>query len=142
NQGGRLAPGTSAGRTTIAGDYTQLAAATMAMEIGGLTPETEHDFVYVEGLASLSGLLELRLINGFTPGADDTFTLLEGAGGVTGAFSNVASGQRLATVDGYGSFQIDYGAGSPFDPNRIVLSNFQATAPGDFNNDGQVNGDD
>ena len=143
NQGGVLAPGLSAGRTTIDGNYTQLAAAALEIEIGGTTPTTQHDFVYLEGAATLNGQLELGLINNFTPTAGQTFTILESISGMTGAFSNVANGQRLATEDGAGSFQVNYGAGSDFDPNQIVLSNFAADlAPADFDEDGDVDGDD
>jgi len=143
NQGGVLAPGLSAGRTTIDGNYTQLAAAALEIEIGGTTPTTQHDFVYLEGAATLNGVLELDLINNFDPTAGQTFTILESISGMTGAFSNVANGQRLTTEDGQGSFQVHYGAGSAFDPNQIVLSNFQADfAPADFDEDGDVDGDD
>jgi hypothetical protein len=38
---------------------------------------------------------------------------------------------------------VNYGAGSAFDPNQIVLSNFQADfAPADFDEDGDVDGAD
>ena len=65
NQGGTLAPGQSAGRTTIDGNYTQQAAATLEIEIGGTMAETQHDFVSVEGAATLDGELQLALIDGF-----------------------------------------------------------------------------
>ncbi len=47
-----------------------------------------------------------------------------GAGGLTGAFANVANGAQLATSDGRGIFQVNYGAGSAFAANSVVLSNF------------------
>jgi T5SS/PEP-CTERM-associated repeat protein len=69
NQGGRLAPGLGAGRTTIGGNYTQQAPATMEIQIGGTIAETQHDFVSLEGAASLNGQLQLALINSFIPTA-------------------------------------------------------------------------
>jgi hypothetical protein len=43
---------------------------------------------------------------------------------LSGQFDNAVNGQRLATVDGLGSFIVNYGAGSAFNPNQIVLSNY------------------
>jgi T5SS/PEP-CTERM-associated repeat protein len=132
NQAGKLAPGLPIGRTAIDGNYTQLAAAAMEIEIGGAVATTEHDFVSLEGSASLNGALQLALASAFMPTPDQTFTILESLGGITGAFSNVANGQRLATVELGGTFQVNYGAGSAFDPKKIVLSNFEIDANLDF----------
>src|SRR5205085_2830334 len=44
-------------------------------------------------------------------------------------FQNVANGQRLFTSDGAGSFQVNYGTGSAFASNRLVLSNFVTAIP-------------
>jgi T5SS/PEP-CTERM-associated repeat protein len=142
NKGGILAPGLAAGRTTIDGNYTQLGSATLAIDIGGVTPESQHDFVYLEGAAALDGHLQLKLMGGFIPDAGQTFTILDSLTGMTGAFDNVTSGARLTTADGLGSFQVNYGAGSAFGANQIVLSNFQASAASDFDHDGDVDGDD
>jgi hypothetical protein len=143
NQGGTLAPGLSAGRTTIDGNYTQQAGGTLDIEIGGATQSTQYDFVSSEGFASLNGQLQLSLINGFVPTGAQMFTILDTVGGIGGAFSNVASGQRLTTTDGNGSFQVNYGAGSAFDPNSVVLSAFMVVPlPGDYNHNGVVDGAD
>jgi T5SS/PEP-CTERM-associated repeat protein len=132
NQAGRLSPGVPVSgfdfsTTVIDGNYTQLAAGTMAMDIGGLTAGASHDFVYLEGSANLAGMLELSLTNGFTPTAQQKFTILNSLNPVSGAFANVANGARLATIDGLGSFQVNYGMSSLFDPTQIVLSGFEAT---------------
>ena len=83
------------------------------------------------------------MINGFVPTAADEFTILETVVSISGSFANVASGQRLTTVDGLGSFLVNYGAGSPFDPSQIVLSSFLAVAvPGDYNHSGVVDAAD
>jgi hypothetical protein len=55
-----------------------------------------------------------------------TFTIITAANGLTGAFANVANGARVFTSDGIGSFQVNYGAGSSFAANSVVLSNFVA----------------
>jgi hypothetical protein len=72
-------------------------------------------------------------------GAGQTLTILS-ASSIAGSFQNVASGSRLATIDGRGSFLVSYGSGSPFEDSDIVLSNFLLAA--DFDEDGDVDGDD
>jgi hypothetical protein len=142
NQGGTLAPGHSAGRTTIDGNYTQQEAGSMEIEIGGTTENTQYDVVDISGFATLGGDLQLSLINGFTPTALQTFTVMYSSG-IMGEFSNVANGQRIGVADGSGSFVVNYGAGSTFDPTEVTLSGFQAVAlPGDYNHNGIVDAAD
>jgi T5SS/PEP-CTERM-associated repeat protein len=136
--GGTLAPGRSAGSTTILGDYTQSTGATLEIEIGGTATATEFDFVDVTGTATLGGELQLALISDFVPDPDDEFIVFN-AGDVLSFFSNAGNGQRVDTVDGIGSFLVHYGPTSAFDPDQIVLSEFlPAGVPGDYNNDGTV----
>ncbi|MEE9293561.1 MAG: hypothetical protein V3W34_01155 [Phycisphaerae bacterium] len=91
NAAGTAAPGASTGILTISGDYTQGPGASMAAEIGGLIPGTEHDVLAVAGTATLAGRLDVSLINGFIPAQlGDTFTILTAAS-VTGQFDHVAS---------------------------------------------------
>ncbi len=136
NQGGTLAPGASAGGTTIVGDYTQQNGATLAIEIGGTAAVTEYDFVSVSGNVLLDGLLELSLLDSFTPSQLDTFTVLT-AGSLAGFFDNATPGARLDTVGGEGSFLVDIDFGT----DQIVLRDFLAnTVPADLNGDGFVDG--
>ena len=83
-------------------------------------------------------------MNGFLPNAGDMFSILSATGGITGTFDTVANGQRLTTSDGLGSFVVNYGAGSTFNPNQVILSAFQpiGTFTADFDDDGDVDGDD
>jgi hypothetical protein len=138
NQAGVLVPFSSAG-TSIAGDYTHLNAATLQIEIGGVA-STAFDRVSVAGDITLQGGdLEVSLINGFFPSPTDAFTVLSTQiGSFTGSFDNVASGQRLTTADGLGSFLVSYGPGSP----QVVLSAFLPALDGDFDVDGDVDGGD
>jgi hypothetical protein len=73
---GRLAPGLSPGALTISGTYTQTAAGAFDVEIGGLSPGTEHDHAVVSGVAVLAGGLAVSLANGFSPADLDTFTIM------------------------------------------------------------------
>jgi hypothetical protein len=141
--GGVLAPGNTAGSTFVLGDYDQAnAGATLQIEIGGTTQGFQYDVVSVTGNVSLGGQLQLDLLDGFVPSAASTFTIFDATGTVSGAFANVASGQRLKTSDGAGSFVVNYGAGSPFNPTFVVLSEYRLLIPGDFNLDNIVDAAD
>jgi T5SS/PEP-CTERM-associated repeat protein len=138
--GGVLAPGHSAGRTHVLGDYAALPGATLGIEIGGRSQATQYDLLYVDGNISLDGNLQLTMLNGFMPSASDTFFIGFSNVGISGAFDNVASGQRLTTSDGLGSFLVQYGPANTINPSAIVLSDFLpgAVLRGDFNGDGVV----
>jgi PKD repeat protein len=73
----------------------------------------------------LAGVLQVSFVNGYQtsipPGA--VFTVVIAGGSLTGAFSNVASGNRLATSDGYGSFLVTYSGAT----KTVVLSDFIAS---------------
>lgn len=143
NQGGALTPGgEAAGFMNIEGDYNQAAGSVLALDVGGTNPGGTHDFVTVIGEAQIDGLLELSLIDGFIPDATDELAIFSTTDGLFGSFDNIASGQRLETIDGTGSFLVSYGSGSAFNENRIVLSNFQQILRSDFNFDAAVDGDD
>jgi len=101
-----------------------------------------HDLVGVTGSAVLGGQLTLNLINGFMPEPNTSISVFNAAGGLFGVFANVASGQRLTTLDGLGSFLVHYGPSSPFNSNQVVLADFQPTFTADFDHDGDVDGDD
>jgi len=120
-----IAPGLSPGVLTIDGDLTLSTGSALSMEIDGLTQGTLYDYLDVNGIATLAGILELDLDNIF----DDTlvgteiFTLLTANSAILGSFSNVASGSRL-TVGNQGSFAIHYGAGSAFGSSNVVATDF------------------
>ena len=114
----RLAPGNSAGILEITGNVVQSSLATLAIEVGGrdnsnpLAPQ--FDVLDVTGNLAFDGALEVSLLGGFTPLPSDTFTVAD-ASLLVGAFTNVANGSRLnLTSGGTGSFQVNYGPGSPF----------------------------
>lgn len=129
------------GTVNIDNNYTQQASGSLRLGIGGPTANTSYDVVNVGGTASLSGMLEIEQVAGFVPQPNQTFTVLNSAA-LTGTFANVANGQRLSVTGGTtsGSFVVNYGPASAFDPKRIVLSAFQIT--GDYNLDGAVNAAD
>ena len=76
SNGGEAAPGLSPGQLTITGTYTQTAAGVLTAEIGGLTPDAQHDRLAVGGAATLSGTLNLSIVNGFAPQLGQTFDVM------------------------------------------------------------------
>ena len=74
---------------SISSNYVQMASGTIHITAGGPAQGTEYDFLDISGAASLSGVLQLELRDGFVPEIDDTFTILEADGGVTGTFDEV-----------------------------------------------------
>ena len=133
NQGGKFAPGLSAGPTVIDGNYTQQAGAELEIEIGGPVSGTQYDFVGIEGAAFLDGGLRLTLIDNFIPTATQTFTVLASFG-ITGTFSNAPNGQRLATTDGLGSFVVNYEPADEEDRHHITLAEFASFTPANVDN--------
>jgi hypothetical protein len=93
---GLIAPGFSPGIIKIDGDYTQENDGVLEIEVGGLTPGTEHDQLQVTGNASLGGRLEVPIIDGFVPEVNDEITILTAAE-VNGRFGALFS-PNLAEV--------------------------------------------
>jgi T5SS/PEP-CTERM-associated repeat protein len=128
------------GNTHIEGAYVQRSGASLEIDIAGDGAGQLYDVVTAER-ALLSGALLVTLFD-FLPQPLDTFEILR-TEYLSGAFDNVASGDRLTTRDGAGSFRVYYGTGSPHDPNRVVLAEFErADRSGDLDGDGQVDGGD
>jgi hypothetical protein len=103
------------------------------IELGGTERGISYDALTVTGTLDLTSVpsasLSLTFSNNFQSSIlpTDTFTIVQ-AGNVTGAFDNVAPGQRLTTTDSFGSFQVNYGVNSSFGSGNVVLSNFVPAA--------------
>ncbi len=118
------APMDSAGQLAVDSSLIFQNSTVLMMEVGGLNAGTEYDqIVQTGGIGTiLDGTLEISFINGFENGVQpgDSFAILVSDQPLMGAFDNVASGERLATSDGLGSFLVTY-AGQ----NQVTLSDFQ-----------------
>jgi hypothetical protein len=125
--GGTLNPGSSPGLLSVDADIAFQDGGALEIELAGRARGTEHDALDVAGAVTLAGALSLSFLGGFETaiGAGDTFDVLS-AEALSGAFANVASGGRLTTRDGLGSFAVWYGAGSLFTPTKVVLADFLA----------------
>ena len=96
---GLLAPGPDGSGTdilTIEGSLTLSPAGTLEIELGGMTPGTEHDQVIVEGLATLGGALQVINLPGLVLNPGDAFTILM-ADQINGSFADL-----LLPLDGQG----------------------------------------
>lgn len=137
--GGSISPGASAGELTIASIDLQTGSL-LEIEIGGTTAGSDYDLLSV-GDISLGGQLQVSMIgSGFTPSPSDVFTVVS-ATALSGAFENVASGARLSTIGGEGSFLVSYSDAL----DAVSLTNFLLASiglAGDFNSDGMVDSAD
>ena len=136
---GALMIGTSGGGTTRSGrldltggtlDVGSLAlgsGSTVLFEVNDADP-ADIASIDVTGITTVDGILQVRIDPAQFASLDggDVFTLIDAGSTLAGAFDNVASGARLTTVDGFGSFLVSYGAGSAFGSEQLTLSDFQA----------------
>lgn len=72
---GAVMPGNSPGVITVDGDYTQAAAGSLDVEIGGTTAGTGFDQLAVSGDVALAGTLNVTL-DGFTPVHGNAFQIV------------------------------------------------------------------
>ena len=117
-------PGHSAGQVNLEGNLTMDSTCIFGMEIGGLVPGEEFDLIAQTGGAFTINLggsqLVLSLIGFETPITNwDTFDIITSENPILGSFGNVASGDRLGTADGRGSFRVTYSG-----QNAVTLSDF------------------
>lgn len=85
---GAILPGNSAGVLTINGNLTQATNSLLKIEVGGVTPGTQHDRLVVTGNAEIGGQLDVPIVNGYVPQIGDSVTILTAAN-VTGEFSGL-----------------------------------------------------
>ena len=123
---GTVVPGNSAGSLTFNASLVLQTNSLLAFELGGYSSGLTYDFLSVSNAARLGGALSVSFINGFgrtiTNGA--SFTLMTAAS-ISGAFTNVASGSRLSTADGFADFVVTYAG------NNLSLSQARVDTDGD-----------
>jgi hypothetical protein len=124
NSNATISPGASAGTLTVNGNVSLLSSSKSVMEIGGVTQGKQYDYIAIAGALTVGGTLELRMLNGFESKLNPSqrFILVTSKSLLGGVFANVANGARLTTADGLASFKVNYGDGSPYGPDNIVLS--------------------
>ena len=109
----------------ITADATLTGTSVLDIEIGA--GSTNNGFDTIGGLrhVTLGGQLKLTQFNGYTPPPSATFVIVDSvfSNGITGAFSNVADGQRLMTTDGAGSWLVLYGTGHA--NSDVMITDYQ-----------------
>ncbi|MCG8511571.1 MAG: dockerin type I domain-containing protein, partial [Rhodospirillales bacterium] len=143
NNAGSVAPGASVGLLTVDGDFTQNRYGSLEIELASAgTAGTDYDQLVVSGNVFLSGELIVDLTDGFTPDNADTFTILTAAAEASplfGRFTNMDEEDRVVTLGNEGSFLVTFDIVN----GEVVLSDFLAALlAGDFNGDGNVDGQD
>ncbi len=116
-----LRPALGGSGLAITGNVSLLSSSNLSFQLGGLTQGSQYSYLNVNGTVALSGNLVVSFANGFENSVSnsDTFTLVS-SNGLSGSFTNIASGNRLDTSDGFGSFLVTYSG------DEIILSNFAA----------------
>jgi len=103
--GGRVAPGLSAGSLTVGGTYSQSEAGVLAIEIGGTVAGINFDQVTVNGAATITGTLAIELINSYVPNVGDSFVILT-AESIAGDFGEITG----LSIDSGRSFVVNQSA--------------------------------
>src|SRR5262249_53904670 len=96
----------------------------------GATKGSQYDSLTIAGSVSLSGALDVDLINGFMPLPGQSFNILTAAGGIDGTFDTL----DLPALAGGLYFNLTYA------PTTITLS--VAGILGDYNKNGIIDGSD
>jgi len=114
NTGGTIMPGTPGvtGILTVTGNYSDPPSSQLFIQIGGPNPGTGFSQLDIAGTASLGGMLDVSLINGFTPFNGEQFVILTSSG-LSGSFLD------NTIHDGNVTFTVAYSP-SGF-PNDVVL---------------------
>ena len=132
NNGGTLAPGDigTAGKTTVTGSYSNTPSAMLAIDIGGPALGNAftngvgyYDTLSVSATSTVTGRLDVSLINGYIPLATNKFTVLTSSTALSGGFDNVfADGptNRIWCADGYSRFDVLFNTTA----KTVILTNY------------------
>lgn len=86
-------------------------AGLLDIELGGLLAGLEYDQLQISGDATIAGMLDVSLINGFTLGENQEFLIADIGGSLTGEFQGLSEGSLVGTFNNQDLF-ITYSAGS------------------------------
>ena len=117
--GANLQPALGGTGLSVTGAVSLLTTSNLTFQLGGLTQGNQYGFLNVNGSVALNGNLVVSFVNSFQAENKDNFTVLSSTA-LSGAFTNVASGTRLATTDNSGTFLVTYNG------TTVVLSDFQS----------------
>jgi hypothetical protein len=133
NRHGVLSPGSPVGELVIEGIFANRDGGTLAIDLGGTTPGTQHDVLTVDGDAFLGGTLAVSLVDAgsglFRPQIGDKFEILAttGEGSVLGVFDEL----RLPS-------QFEWDVLYLNDAVRLEVLDVLELLLGDYNGNGRV----
>ncbi|HEX8563305.1 MAG TPA: hypothetical protein VF676_10035, partial [Flavobacterium sp.] len=78
---GTFAPGGSPGTLNVTGNYDSANSSVIAVDLGGLTQETQYDVMNISGNAVFNGDITINL--GFAPSIGDSFTVVNVLGNIS-----------------------------------------------------------
>jgi len=114
---GLLAPGVTTGALTNQGNFTMLGESVSSFEIAtnAFGAGVGWDYLFVGGTLTLTGRLDVTLLNGFIPDASDSFLIISNSATIFGSaysFTNVTTQLGQPVVTAYsngvavGTFQV------------------------------------
>ena len=120
--GGFLKPGMSPGTLTWSGDLNIQNGGNLEIELGGTAAGAQYDVLNVSGALIVEGVLQIRFVNGFqsTVQSSHVFNVATAGSAITGNLDNL-SGGRVATLDAFGSFAVQFTNGG----KTLTLANYQ-----------------
>ena len=137
-------PGNSTTIADIDGSYAIQGLGRLVLEVGGLTPGTEHDQLDGSGdpnsAISLGGTLDVLALDtgSYTPTAGDRFQIIQSSNPISGTFSSVNFPEYLGGRE-VTWLPVDYST----DPNAVSLEIASVDFfDADFDEDGDVDNDD
>ncbi len=96
---GTISPGASAGALAVIGDVTLSTNSVLIAELGGTGP-ADFDRLHVQGNLSISGALQIALINGHTLGDGQVYPFITVSGTRTGQFAGLSEGALVGNPGG------------------------------------------
>ena len=147
-QGGVVSPGDSPGISAFDTGYT-MQAGSYLVEINGVdqgdaanSNGVGYDWIDVTGVASLDGIVEVDLLNGFAPAANDSFDILTATEGISLGETFSFDLDNAVLSEGwtwtYSVVDLDGTAQAL----RLIAESTNPQIPGDANKDGKVDGSD
>jgi len=122
---GEFAPGNSPGYVEFQTDVQLAPTSTLLIELGGLTPTIEHDFLYSLSDVVLAGMLDVTLYGGYLLNPGDEFLFWEIDGTRTGYFDDLDEGGLVGVYNDV-SLYFSYAGG---DGNDLLLYSIAVPEP-------------
>jgi hypothetical protein len=120
---GGMAPGASPALVAFEGNIVFGNANTLAIELGGATPGSQHDQIQASGTVTVGGTLQVSLIDGFSAVAGQAFDILDW-GSLAGTFDAInlpmLSGLAWNTSELYTSGVLSVGLAGDYNNNGVV----------------------